>query len=165
MTAVSFIQGEPSSTLSSPPVTVSNEPGHNNDSEPEYISSELTSSYPSINFPSDTNSPSSGQRKSLPNLPPHDAGRSNANRPDPPKTSAASAVFDTTLSKRTRLLALASSLAINLLLPFVNGVMLGFGELFAKNVVLGWFGWTNPGASAANVGVRRQSATQRKREL
>jgi hypothetical protein len=28
-----------------------------------------------------------------------------------------------------------------MLLPFVNGVMLGFGEIFAKNVVVGWFGW------------------------
>ena len=143
-------------------MTVSNEAGHN-DSEPEYISSELTSSYPSINFPSDTTSPSSGQRKGLPHLPHEQAGHAHAgSRPDPPKTSATSAVFDTTLSTRTRLYALASSLAINLLLPFVNGVMLGFGELFAKNVVLGWFGWKNPGATAANVGVRRPGANRRR---
>jgi hypothetical protein len=30
--------------------------------------------------------------------------------------------------------------AINLLLPFVNGLMLGFGELFANEVAFRW-GW------------------------
>lgn len=54
-------------------------------------------------------------------------------------------------------MALFSSLAINLLLPFVNGVMLGFGEIFAKNVVVGWLGWKVPGSTAANVGVRARS--------
>ena len=56
------MQGELSSTLSSPPVTVSHE-AVQADSEPEYISSELTSSYPSINFPSDVNSPSSNPQR------------------------------------------------------------------------------------------------------
>ena len=41
-----------------------------------------------------------------------------------------------------------------MLLPFINGVMLGFGEIFAKEVVIGWFGWKTPGSTAANVGVR-----------
>ena len=37
---------------------------------------------------------------------------------------------------------LARGAAINLLLPFVNGLMLGFGELFANE--LAWrFGWSN----------------------
>jgi hypothetical protein len=51
--------------------------------------------------------------------------------------------------------ALFSSLAINLLLPFVNGVMLGFGEIFAKDVVLKWFGWGGgkSGKVAAGVGI------------
>ncbi len=44
-----------------------------------------------------------------------------------------------------------SSLAINFLLPFVNGVMLGFGEIFAKNIVLEWW---RPGSSATMTGVR-----------
>lgn len=26
-------------------------------------------------------------------------------------------------------------------LPFVNGVMLGFGELVAKEIIAPWFGW------------------------
>ncbi|TFY74610.1 hypothetical protein EWM64_g9403 [Hericium alpestre] len=43
-----------------------------------------------------------------------------------------------------------------MLLPFVNGVMLGFGEIFAKNVVVGWFGFGKRGSgtgAAANVGI------------
>lgn len=35
---------------------------------------------------------------------------------------------------------LCRSLAINLLLPFVNGLMLGFGELFAHEAAF-WLGW------------------------
>lgn len=51
-------------------------------------------------------------------------------------------------------------MAINILLPFVNGVMLGFGEIFAKNVVVKWFGWKPiirmpSGSIAANVGIRK----------
>lgn len=69
--------------------------------------------------------------------------------PHPPHpqepTSVTMAIFDTTLTTRTRVTALCSSLAINLLLPFVNGVMLGFGEIFAKNIVLEWLGWRTGG--------------------
>lgn len=52
-------------------------------------------------------------------------------------------------------MALFSSLAINLALPFVNGVMLGFGEIFAKNVIMGWLGWNAgaPGSVATNAGI------------
>ena len=77
---------------------------------------------------------------------------------EPQKHTATSAVFDARLSTKTRVLALLSSLAINMLLPFVNGVMLGFGEIFAKEVVIGWFGWKAPGSAAANVGVRARTA-------
>ena len=69
----------------------------------------------------------------------------SATQPQPhPIPSATLSIFDPTLSTRTRLLALTSSLTINFLLPFINGVMLGFGEIFAKGVV-GWFrtgSWT-----------------------
>lgn len=61
-------------------------------------------------------------------------------------------VFDSNISTRTRVVALVSSIAINMFLPFVNGVMLGFGEIFARNVVGPWFGWPKP--VATNVGVR-----------
>ncbi|KAJ7104221.1 hypothetical protein B0H15DRAFT_942221 [Mycena belliarum] len=104
----------------------------------EDVSSPLTSSFPSMSFPDRTNTPS----------PP----------PPPPAAleSATLAIFDGSLSTRTRVTALFSSLAINLLLPFVNGVMLGFGEIFAKNIVLEYFGWRPvappPGTVAASVG-------------
>lgn len=65
-------------------------------------------------------------------------------------------IFDASLSTGTRVKALLSSLTINLLLPFVNGVMLGFGEIFAKNVLLGWLGW-NPAPAVASVGLKRRS--------
>ena len=57
-------------------------------------------------------------------------------------------MFDSSLSPKTRTLALLSSVAINVLLPFVNGVMLGFGEIFAKNLV-SWLGWKVPGTASA----------------
>ncbi|KAJ6513314.1 hypothetical protein C8R45DRAFT_963208 [Mycena sanguinolenta] len=103
----------------------------------EEVSDPLTSSFPSMSFPDRTNTPS-----------PHP--------PLPaPLESATLAIFDSSLSTRTRLTALFSSLAINLLLPFVNGVMLGFGEIFAKNIVLEYFGWRplpRPGSVAASTG-------------
>lgn len=45
--------------------------------------------------------------------------------------------------------------------------MLGFGEIFAKNVVLGWFGWKMPGsvAATAGVGVPLPSELRRERRL
>jgi len=104
----------------------------------EEVSDPLTSSFPSMSFPDRTNTPS-----------PHPP-------PPAPLESATLAIFDPSLSTRTRLTALFSSLAINLLLPFVNGVMLGFGEIFAKNIVLEYFGWrplSRPGAVAASTGL------------
>jgi len=106
----------------------------------EDVSSQLTSSFPSMSFPDRTNTPS-----------PHPP-------PPPPAAleSATLAIFDPSLSTRTRVTALFSSLAINFLLPFVNGVMLGFGEIFAKNIVLEYFGWrplSRPGSTAATTGL------------
>ncbi|KAJ7494665.1 hypothetical protein B0H11DRAFT_2390804 [Mycena galericulata] len=114
----------------------------------EDVSSQLTSSFPSMSFPDRTNTPS-----------PHPP-------PPPPAAleSATLAIFDTSLSTRTRVTALFSSLAINFLLPFVNGVMLGFGEIFAKNIVLEYFGWrplSRPGSTAASTGL---GATLRPRD-
>lgn len=84
----------------------------------------------------------------------HDDHRATHPRSDRTPPTATLSVFDTSLSTQTRFKALASSLAINLLLPFVNGVMLGFGEMFAKNVVLGWLGW---GSTATAVGIRQRT--------
>lgn len=41
---------------------------------------------------------------------------------------------------------LVKSTAINFILPFFNGVMLGFGEILSNEVLFkyGWFGFTRP---------------------
>ncbi|KAF9069218.1 hypothetical protein BDP27DRAFT_1447813 [Rhodocollybia butyracea] len=105
----------------------------------EHLPSEITESLASMTFPEDTH-----EEKFTAQLP-------------PPPTSVTLSVFDSSLSTSTRVKAFASALAINLLLPFVNGVMLGFGEIFAKNIVLGWLGWKPdvPGSTAASLGVRK----------
>jgi len=120
------------------------------------IPSDLTSSYPSLSFPSPSRPPSPTQshRRHQPPTAHHDESLLNTQRSAPLPPSATLAIFDSSLPAWTRLGALASSLAINLLLPFVNGVMLGFGEIFAKNIVLGWLGWKVPGSGIANVGVK-----------
>jgi len=106
-----------------------------------------TSSFPSMSFPEHDE-----------HTPLHD--RRVTHQPDP--VSLTSAIFDTTLSRRTRLTAFFSSLAVNLLLPFVNGVMLGFGEIFANNVVIHWLGWNlEPGSVATTVGIRVSNRERR----
>ncbi|CAK5268743.1 unnamed protein product, partial [Mycena citricolor] len=127
-------QGTNVDSISTPPSM----PDTGDDSQKwENVSSGLDSSYPSLSFP-DTASPP-------------------VTTPPKPVESATLAVFDPSLSTRTRVTALFSALAINLLLPFVNGVMLGFGEIFAKNIVLEYFGWRplgRPGSTAASAGIR-----------
>ncbi|KAF5371820.1 hypothetical protein D9615_009552 [Tricholomella constricta] len=107
----------------------------------EDIRSSVTSSFPSMSYPERMETPSPLRQHLVP--------------PAPAPLSATLAIFDSTLSPRTRVTALFSSLAINMLLPFVNGVMLGFGEIFAKNVVMGWFGWkpAGPGYVATTTGI------------
>ncbi|BFZ61889.1 hypothetical protein YB2330_002967 [Saitoella coloradoensis] len=46
------------------------------------------------------------------------------------------------LWRKPTLLGLLRSTAINLLLPFINGLMLGWGEIFAHEVAFRW-GWRN----------------------
>ncbi|KAF8899956.1 hypothetical protein CPB84DRAFT_1779830 [Gymnopilus junonius] len=110
----------------------------------------VTSSYPSMSFPEHNDTPS----------PPHPQPRSQQ-----PPNSVTLAIFDSTLSTRTRVTAFLSSLAVNLFLPFVNGVMLGFGEIFAKEVVMGWLGWKNsgPAHTVTNVGIRPSTREERQR--
>ena len=74
-------------------------------------------------------------------------------------SSVTAAIFDPNLSARTRVFALLSSITINMFLPFVNGVMLGFGEIFARNVIGPYFGWKPPG----NVGIRGAGERRRGR--
>lgn len=113
-------------------------PGSTDDIEWRDIQSSITSSYPSLSFPGGGGAPSralfaAAQQHTAP--------------------LATLSAFDATLSTRTRLIAIASSVAINLFLPFINGVMLGFGEIFAKNVVMVWFGWKVPGSTETRLGL------------
>lgn len=117
----------------------------------------MVSRDPSISYPSQSDSfptpPEAHDEKSLRASPPAERHISTEETLQP--ISTALAVFDPDLPTRTRVLALVATLGINLLLPFINGVMLGFGEIFAKNVV-GWTGWTL-GVSPGTVGVRKQT--------
>lgn len=71
----------------------------------------------------------------------HSDSEQYANVDDSPQSpqSSGSPVI---LYKPTSIWTILKSAAINLLLPFVNGMMLGFGELFAHEAAfrLGWGG-------------------------
>lgn len=128
----------------------------------EHISSSPTSSYPSMSFPeaSVPHSPSHQHAFFAPSSAPAPTQTHSHPRADPNPThvlpSTLPSIMDNRVAPRTRLSLVLSSLAINLLLPFINGVMLGFGEIFAKDVVVGWFGWrTRRGSTAAGLGLRR----------
>ena len=121
------------------------------------VPSDLTSSFPSLSFPSPSRPTSPTHSHFHRRQPPpetHHLGPLTTQQRNAPLPSATMAIFDASLPIQTRLGALASSLAINCLLPFINGVMLGFGEIFAKNVVVGWLGWKLPGSGITNVGVK-----------
>lgn len=59
--------------------------------------------------------------------------------------------YNMSVSTRRKVYLVLGSLAINLLLPFINGVMLGLGEIFARETVAIYFG-LGPKASAAKSG-------------
>jgi hypothetical protein len=72
---------------------------------------------------------------------PSDSENYSANNelsPSPPSSSSSPLI----LYKPPTIWGLLRGAAINLLLPFVNGLMLGFGELFAHEAAfrLGWSG-------------------------
>ncbi|CDO70889.1 hypothetical protein BN946_scf184804.g21 [Trametes cinnabarina] len=163
----SVLPGAHASASSSPPDHENSQPASEPESKQEKwddMTSSLTSSFPSMSFPSDPHSPSSSARRDLPPPPHHHQHPHPADHAHGPghlhghhhhhhegaegQRTATLSVFDSSLSPKTRALALFSSLAINLLLPFVNGVMLGFGEIFAKNVVR-WIGWKVPGTASS----------------
>ncbi|ETW83101.1 hypothetical protein HETIRDRAFT_426508 [Heterobasidion irregulare TC 32-1] len=154
-------------------------PSNANDSHPsssahwDDFPSSMTSSFPSMSFPEASRSHSPEHHHRHPADQTHHVHDSHAPAHTPhshtrahehasASASTTLAVFDGTLSVRTRAWALVSSLTINMFLPFVNGVMLGFGEIFARNVV-GWLGWRVPGAAAANVGIRPLADQRKKR--
>ncbi|ORX51185.1 hypothetical protein DM01DRAFT_261650 [Hesseltinella vesiculosa] len=59
--------------------------------------------------------------------------------------------------KQETLLNILKSTTINFLLPFVNGIMLGFGEIFANEMVIkyGWFGFSR-NVQISSVGLNNQ---------
>ena len=136
------------------------------------IPSSLTSSYPSLSLHDqhphqDPRQPPSGTHHATPTH--RDTGARNRahdhqGTDQPQRPPASAAIFDSSLSTKTRTIALLGSLTINLFLPFVNGVMMGFGEIFAENILWKWFGWTKGrnsrigrGASGvADIGLRRR---------
>ncbi|KAI6793647.1 hypothetical protein KC367_g7847 [Hortaea werneckii] len=67
----------------------------------------------------------------------YDADHSNPNSSDEPPSSSSSPLI---VYQPPTLWSIVRGAAINLLLPFVNGLMLGFGELFAHEAAfrLGW---------------------------
>jgi len=67
----------------------------------------------------------------------YDANHSNQDSSDEPPSSTSSPMI---LYSPPTIWSLLRGAAINLLLPFVNGLMLGFGELFAHEAAfrLGW---------------------------
>lgn len=60
-----------------------------------------------------------------------------------------SSTYSMSVSTRRKMYLILGSLAINLCLPFINGVMLGLGEIFARETVAIYFG-IGPKASQAN---------------
>lgn len=67
----------------------------------------------------------------------YDANHSNSNDSDEPASSGSSPMI---LYSPPTFWSILRGAGINLLLPFVNGLMLGFGELFAHEAAfrLGW---------------------------
>ncbi|EIW84018.1 hypothetical protein CONPUDRAFT_135625 [Coniophora puteana RWD-64-598 SS2] len=116
------------------------------------LSDPMTSSYPSLSYPQSTAPGSPQQRPQAPSIAEGERGEPK----EPPSTIPS--ILDTAVSKKTRGYIIMSSIAINLFLPFLNGVMLGFGEIFAKNVLVNWIGWKKAKGSASvagGVGMRK----------
>lgn len=179
---------EPTPAAAQEPSTAHTQDPSHDSSSPNWedVPSSMNSSFPSMSFPdasrSHSETPSHPNTHSHPSHHHHtdhahshhthhdekDSPKVEANAP----TSATLAIFDSTLSTKTRAWALVSALAINMALPFVNGVMLGFGELFAKEIIAPWLGWKPAGmrvglsgaaAGGAGADVRRERERERER--
>ncbi|KAG8970533.1 hypothetical protein FRC03_006662 [Tulasnella sp. 419] len=139
---------------SSPPVSISHPPTDHEDeshSRWEEIPS-VASSFPSLpshqsppqpstsHIPPTTATPSTREISEYKSTPSDEKAVVPVN-PKPAPPGVTPLIFAKDLPVKTRALALISSLAINLFLPFVNGVMNGFGEIFARNVLGPWLGW------------------------
>ncbi|EGG00078.1 uncharacterized protein MELLADRAFT_112193 [Melampsora larici-populina 98AG31] len=70
-------------------------------------------------------------------------------------------LFDDRLTWQRKIGCMTATLAINLFLPFVNGIMLGFGEIAARELVGKYFGW---GIGPFKESYRTNSQTQLTKE-
>lgn len=123
----------------------------------------MVSSYPDITFPEHSSPELFSRHRKLKEHPSADEKRASIVRNVVlPPPSATLSVFDSRLPTSARAWALVSALSINLLLPFINGVMLGFGEIFARSVA-GRFGWSIPGGAATAVGVGAANKSKQER--
>ena len=59
-----------------------------------------------------------------------------SSRPRPPTGSLTLSIFTPGISPRRRLSLFASSIVVNVCMPFVNGIMVGTGEIVARAVVV-----------------------------
>lgn len=72
----------------------------------------------------------------------YDANHSNPDSSDEPPSRSSAASSPVILYQPPTLWSIFRGAAINLFLPFVNGLMLGFGELFAHEAAFR-LGWSN----------------------
>ncbi|KDN53459.1 hypothetical protein K437DRAFT_72139 [Tilletiaria anomala UBC 951] len=79
-----------------------------------------------------------------------------------PSGSLTRSIFTPGISPWRRASLLLASLAINLGLPFINGVMVGFGEIFARSVLAPKLGLLirEPGVGGVGIGARQPSNAQ-----
>ena len=77
-----------------------------------------------------------------------DSEQYNSGVEDLSASAPSSSPPDVVLYKRPTIWSILRGAAINLLLPFINGMMLGFGELFAHEAAFR-LGWSNTRVSAA----------------
>ncbi|BGP54552.1 hypothetical protein JCM8202v2_002138 [Rhodotorula sphaerocarpa] len=107
---------------------------------------------------SSSSSSSSPSRPSSPTRDPaHPQQPAHSADDAPSLTLAISSAWHTAPWSR-KLWAVLASVAINVGLPFINGVMLGFGELFARNVLGVRLGWPLASSGSAAQGQSSQRA-------
>ncbi|KAF8501618.1 hypothetical protein F5888DRAFT_1673895 [Russula emetica] len=157
-------QNLPRSTSSNAPPTRTAPPdagpqartGDPSDSPPWESVLSPTSSFPSMSFPEPSRPHSPAPRETT-------TTTTLAASARPATTASVTlAIFDHALPVRTRIWALFSSLSINMFLPFVNGVMLGFGEIFAKTVIVEWLGWGPTVVTNVGLGASSQNRSKRR---
>ncbi|GAA6019394.1 hypothetical protein JCM11491_004813 [Sporobolomyces phaffii] len=154
---------QPAETTFSSTAEETSTPGGTTTSSAEKDASSADDSASQNTPPVSTPSPAAPvRRSSSPPPPERRPSESHAADSAPSLTLAISSAWHTAPWSR-KIWAIIASVAINVGLPFVNGVMLGFGELFARNVLGVRFGWplhnnTSTTANTGGVGLRSAGA-------